>query len=292
MEMFNKYKSPLGYAINDNNTDTYGVDHSGFTTRDELAYQMARQQRENQIMQNYNNQGITKDYPQSGTNFWGNSPDNNYGFGTSQISSNIENMQSTPVQNNLNSNQDKQEDAFDRVFNKTLGEEGGYENRPNKIDTDTNMGFQQATLVRFKNKHPDLAKDFPAHVKDLTRKQGSIIARKDYYEPYRIGEIKSPDLQETMFDSFFNHSPQAPALWAQKAINQNTQMHIKEDGVFGSETINAMNQLSNDEIIKVNNAILKQRLEDHEREKESNPNPYYKEYTKGLPARFKRFEIK
>ena len=107
MEMFNKYKSPLGYAINDNNTDTYGVDHSGFTTRDELAYQMARQQRENQIMQNYNNQGITQDYPQAGTNFWCNSPDNNFGFGTSQISSNIENMQSTPVQNNLNSNQDK-----------------------------------------------------------------------------------------------------------------------------------------------------------------------------------------
>ena len=40
MEMFNKYKSPLGYAINNNNTDTYGVDHSGFSVRDELAYQI------------------------------------------------------------------------------------------------------------------------------------------------------------------------------------------------------------------------------------------------------------
>ena len=97
MEMFNKYKSPLGYAINDNNTDTYGVDHSGFTTRDELAYQMARQQRENQMIKNYNNQGISQDYPQLGTNFWGNSPDNNYGFGNSQISSNIENVQNQNV---------------------------------------------------------------------------------------------------------------------------------------------------------------------------------------------------
>ena len=116
MEMFNKYKSPLGYQTGANQIDSYGVDHSGFTLRDELAYQTARQQRENQIIKNYNNQGITQDYPQSGTNFWGNSPDNNYGFGTSQISSNIENMQSTPVQNNLNSNQDKQEDAFDQNF--------------------------------------------------------------------------------------------------------------------------------------------------------------------------------
>ena len=69
-------------------------------------------------------------------------------------------------------------------------------------------------------------------------------------------------------------------------------MHVKEDGIFGSETINAMNQLSEDEIIKVNNAILRQRLEDHEQEKKTNLNPYYKDYTAGLPDRFKRFEIK
>ena len=38
--------------------------------------------------------------------------------------------------------------------------------------------------------------------------------------------------------------------------------------------------------------FLKQRLEDHEREKKTNPNLYYGEYTVGLPDRFKRFEIK
>ena len=99
MEMFNKYKSPLGYQTGANQIDSYGVDHSGFTIRDELAYQMARQQRENQIIKNFHNQGITQDYPQQGTDFWGSSPDNNFGFGTSQISSNIENVQSTPVPN-------------------------------------------------------------------------------------------------------------------------------------------------------------------------------------------------
>lgn len=53
-----------------------------------------------------------------------------------------------------------------------------------------------------------------------------------------------------------------------------------------------MNLLSEDEMIKVNNAILKQRLENYEQEKKTNPNPHYKEYTVGLPDRFKRFEIK
>ena len=97
MDFYSKYKSPLGYQTGENQIDSYGVDHSGFTTRDEIEYQMARQQRENQIIKNYNNHGITQDYPQSGTNFWGNSPDNNFGFGNSQISSNIENMRNQNV---------------------------------------------------------------------------------------------------------------------------------------------------------------------------------------------------
>ena len=99
MDIFGKYKSPLGYTLGTNNIDSYGVDHSGFTTRDEIAYQTARQQRENQIMQNYNGQSITQDYPQYGTDFWGSSPENNYGFGASNITPNVENMQNTPVPN-------------------------------------------------------------------------------------------------------------------------------------------------------------------------------------------------
>ena len=89
MDLYPKYRSPLGYEIGDDGIDSYGVDHSGFSTRDELEYQMARQQRESQLMQNYNNQGITQDYPQYGTDFWGDNTDNNYGFGTSDISSAI-----------------------------------------------------------------------------------------------------------------------------------------------------------------------------------------------------------
>ena len=113
MDFYSKYKSPLGYQTGENQIDSYGVDHSGFTLRDEIAYQMARQQRENQIIKNYNNQGITQDYPQSGNNFWGNSPDNNFGFGSSQISSNIENMQNTPVLNVQNQTQNFKQQVTD-----------------------------------------------------------------------------------------------------------------------------------------------------------------------------------
>ncbi len=100
MDLYSKYKSPLGYSLN-NNIDSYGVDHSGFSLRDEIEYQVARQQRENQIIKNYNNHGITKDYPQLSINFWGSSPDNNYGFGSSNIHDNIENREKQSEQTGL-----------------------------------------------------------------------------------------------------------------------------------------------------------------------------------------------
>ena len=98
MDMYPKYTSPFGYQTGVGGIDTYGVNHNNFSLRDEIEYQFARQKRENQLMQQYNNQGITENYPQYGTNFWGNAA-NNYGFGNSNISANIENMQNntTPI---------------------------------------------------------------------------------------------------------------------------------------------------------------------------------------------------
>ena len=92
MDIWPKYKSPLGYLTGDSKIDTYGVDHSKFSLRDEIAYQMARADREEQLIKNFNSQDINKDYPQYGTNFWGGNAENNYGFDSSDISENIENV--------------------------------------------------------------------------------------------------------------------------------------------------------------------------------------------------------
>ena len=84
--MYEKYKSSFGYEVDENGIDSYGVDHKGFSLRDEIEYQTARDLRESQLMQMYNSQGITENYPQYGTKFWGDAW-NNYGFGSSNISS-------------------------------------------------------------------------------------------------------------------------------------------------------------------------------------------------------------
>jgi len=188
-------------------------------------------------------------------------------------------------------NQNLQDEIFHRVLRKTFTEEGGYEDRIDRIDAPTNMGIRQDSLDRFKRAHPDISSDYPNNVQELTYPQAKEIARKDYFEKYRISEIHPQPLQETMFDSFFNHSPQAPAFWAQRAINQNTNMNISEDGVFGSETIEAINNLTPQEIINVNNAIINQRYNDYERQLRENSNPNYVNYSHGLPRRFERFLI-
>ena len=254
MNMYPQYKSKSGYYINNDGIDSYGVNHKNFTTRDELEYQFARVEKEKQI--NNNKDGIL--YAQN---------------------------------NNTNVMSDA-DDNFNRVFSKTLNEEGGYEYRPNKIDTPTNMGIQQKTLDRFKLAHPQLSKEYPENVKDLTYQQGRQIAKIDYFDKYRIGEITHKPLQETVFDSVFNHSPVAPILWLQRAINKNSYQKIDEDGILGSKTIQAINKLSPAEVVTVNNSILDQRQADYEYQKRTNSNPNYNNYTVGLPNRFNHFRIK
>lgn len=60
MDMYQKYTSPFGYQTGMGGIDTYGVNHNGFSLRDEIEYQFARQKRENELQAQYNAQGITE----------------------------------------------------------------------------------------------------------------------------------------------------------------------------------------------------------------------------------------
>ncbi|MBE6454408.1 MAG: hypothetical protein E7017_05965 [Alphaproteobacteria bacterium] len=63
MDMYPKYKSKLGYQNGNNQIDSYGVDHSSFTLQDEVAYQFAREEKENALLERLKKQGITSNYP-------------------------------------------------------------------------------------------------------------------------------------------------------------------------------------------------------------------------------------
>ena len=53
MDIWDKIKKLSGYQSGDGGIDSYGVDHSGFSVRDELEYQSARLARENQLAENF-----------------------------------------------------------------------------------------------------------------------------------------------------------------------------------------------------------------------------------------------
>lgn len=97
MSVLKKIKSPLGYYMLQNQIDSYGVDHSSFSIKDELEYQFLRTEKEKLLIEKENKLGQKDNYTQYSTNFWGTLADNNYGFGNTNISKNIEDLK-----NNLN----------------------------------------------------------------------------------------------------------------------------------------------------------------------------------------------
>ena len=306
MDMFNKYKSPLGYTLGTNNIDTYGVDHSGFTTRDEVAYQTARQQRENRIMQNCHHQGIIQDYPQYSTDFWGSSPENNYGFGASNITPNVENMQnqeinsvlhSTPIGNNAGSYQPAQNTTpntisdvnnlvksniiFDNVYYSEPGEdgnvvykgtnnhEGGYSNRLNDLGGPTNYGITQDSLNEYNNWNSPLRTgfNFPIDVEKLTPKQAKQIMDEMYYQRYNINKLQNLKLARNTFDAEVNQGTDAGKMLS-RAMNEfygcqkgDFPKYFYENQVLNDTLANAVNNLTPEETIKVNDILAKLRME-------------------------------
>ena len=152
MDMYNRFQSPLGYQTGEGQIDSYGVDHSGFSTRDELEYQFARQNKENQLIQNYNNQGITKNYPQYGTNFWGN-PDNNYGFGSSNIHDNIENRESQTEQSYGLVNERQNQTLRQQTNNNHISNKKGFIDKFNELEYMTDIPHSISTGNKFIDKN-------------------------------------------------------------------------------------------------------------------------------------------
>lgn len=161
--MYRNFKSQLGYENGENKIDSYGVDHSNFSLRDEVSYQMARTNRENELIKNYNNQGITQDYPQYNTNFWGNNPANNYGFGSSNISDNIENVTNSLKNQNYgfdtNTNNLKPNNVYNTVGNNGTFNTANIQTPPQTLNQLQSNSLNKANSMELFNNPPSLQMD-------------------------------------------------------------------------------------------------------------------------------------
>lgn len=161
--MYRNFKSQLGYENGENKIDSYGVDHSNFSLRDEVSYQMAKTNRENELIKNYNNQGITQDYPQYNTNFWGNNPANNYGFGSSNISDNIENVTNSLKNQNYgfatNTNNLKPNNIYNTVGNNGTFSTANIQTPPQTLNQLPANNLNSANSMELFNNQPSLQMD-------------------------------------------------------------------------------------------------------------------------------------
>ena len=161
--MYRNFKSQLGYENGENKIDSYGVDHSNFSLRDEVSYQMARTNRENELIKNYNNQGITQDYPQYSNNFWGGNPANNYGFGSSNISDNIENVTNSLKNQNYgfdtNTNNLKPNNVYNTVGNNGTFSTANIQTPPQTLNQLPANRLNNANSMELFNNPPSLQMD-------------------------------------------------------------------------------------------------------------------------------------
>ena len=140
MDIWDEIKKLTGYQSGNCGIDSYGVDQSGFSLRDELEYQSARLARENQLAENFSKQGIAEEnYPQFATNFWGGLPENNYGFGTSNIKQNIENV-TNRLNNSANNGQGFVNPDYTINTESLVGQSSSYFQNNNSVFVNNSTG--------------------------------------------------------------------------------------------------------------------------------------------------------
>lgn len=280
MDMYPQFKSVLGYQNGKNKIDSYGVDHSNFSLRDEIEYQTARTERENTLINQYNKQGITNNYPQFGTNFWGNSS-NNYGFGTSNIADNINTVlnqintlipEKNTVDYSLYGNDFSKEyidkmladSNFQQALKRTKYNEGEYVNHPNDNGGETNYGISSRA-------YPN------ENIKKMTPERASAIFYRDYWIGPKINKLPN-SLAGIVFDDGVVQGQPTAIINLQKALN------VPADGIIGPITLKAL-QISNHDIVKENFIKNVHKTEDQYLKN----NPSQQIFEKGHRKRFNNY---
>ena len=174
MDIWDEIKKLTGYQSGNGGVDSSGVDHSGFSLRDELEYQSARLARENQLAKNFSKQGIAEEnYPQFGTNFWGGSPENNYGFGSSNISQNIENF-TNQLNNGANSGQGLVNPDYTINTESLVGQPSSYFQNNNYVSGMNNSVVNQAQN-NIQPRYWENAMDGKKVYEDVVKQEGNFV---------------------------------------------------------------------------------------------------------------------
>ena len=185
------------------------------------------------------------------------------------------------AQNNKGNITNKPSVTFDDIYFSTLDadgkviykgtdlHEGGLSNRKNDLGGLTNYGVRQDALNEYNNWHAPLKKgsNFPTNVKDLTTKQAKQIMDEMYYQRYNINKLQNLKIARNTFDAEVNQGTDAGKMLSRsmnkfyKLKNNNSPQYFYENHVLNDTLTKAVNNLSEEDTIKVNDILTENRME-------------------------------
>lgn len=123
-------------------------------------------------------------------------------------------------------------DAFDAAFEKTIGHEGGFQNRSS--DRGNWTGGRVGVGVNKGTKYGISAASYPnLDIRNLTIDEAKTIYRRDFWDKIRANEMPGP-IGYMLFDMAVNHGRSLSAQLLQKALK------VAEDGKIGPFTLEAV----------------------------------------------------
>lgn len=146
---------------------------------------------------------------------------------------------------------------LENAVKNTMKNEGDLTQNENRDDFPTNMGITQPTFNAYNKMHKKL--NFPEKVDNLNYVQAKQIYKMMYWDKSRTEEIKNIRIREAVFDMLVMTGPKSAAQ-VQEALN-NFGRNIKVDEIMGSNTINALNSISNQDVIYFMDELKKTRME-------------------------------
>lgn len=122
---------------------------------------------------------------------------------------------------------------FDKIFSYMLFVEGGYSNDKNDKGGETTWGVTKDEARR---------NGYNGSMKNLTKDFAKKILEKDYYLKNRLNEVKNDKVALSICDWSFNSGRWATKK-AQVTLNSYFGYDLVVDGIFGSKTIKALNEV-------------------------------------------------
>lgn len=134
---------------------------------------------------------------------------------------------------------------FDSVIGYSFGFEGGYANNKNDRGGETNFGITAPFLEDYKHALPG---GKSKAISELTKDEARLLY-KAQWDKYNLGYIRNKDLALLLNDYMINSYAKNVAKRVQNILNSNGT-NLKIDGIFGKETLNAINNVDEEWLIE------------------------------------------